>query len=235
MRVLIVKAGSTVEPLLATRGDFEDWFRAGLDLAEDEAPVVSVFRGDALPDPERVPAALVTGSAAMVTDEDPWSLATERWLARYVRLGRPLLGVCYGHQLLAKALGGRVGDNPNGPEVGTVEVELTEAGRGEPLFAGLPTTLRVQSSHRQSVLALPPRARHLARNAHDEFQAFAVGERAFAVQFHPEFDAGIVRGYLGDRSESLCASGVDAERIARAARDSEHGRRVLERFRESIR
>ena len=229
VRLLIVKTGSTIEPLRARRGDFEAWFREGLELGEREAPVVAPFEGEKLPEARAVPAALVTGSPAMVTEQEPWSVATERWLREFVRTGRPLLCVCYGHQLLAQALGGRVDYNPAGSELCTVRVELTEAGRRSPVFAGLPGELAVHASHSQSVLELPPGATLLARNAHDAHQAFAVGARAFSVQFHPEFDADILRGYAAERAE-----GARAQDIASAARDSEHGRAILARFRELL-
>jgi GMP synthase (glutamine-hydrolysing) len=229
VNLLIVKAGSAVDEL-AARGDFEDWFRESLGVGEAEAPLVAPYAGDALPDPASVPAALVTGSSAMVTDEEPWSVELEAWLRALVELGRPVLGVCYGHQLLAKALGGRVERAAAGPEVGTVRIELTAEGRRSPLFAGLPAELVSQASHEQEVVLLPRGALRLARNAHGANQAFAFGPRALGVQFHPEFDAQVVRGYLTARGAELAAAGLDVERLAAEARDSEHGRAILANF-----
>jgi len=226
----IVKAGSTVSRLVPRRGDFEDWFRAGLGRDAATAPRVRPYRGDALPPPAEAAAVVVTGSNAMVTDEEPWSLRTQAWLREVVDRGVPVLGVCYGHQLLARALGGEVGWNPRGREIGTVAVELTEPGRRDPLLAGLPTRLIVQESHSQSVLRLPDGARLLASNAHDPHQAFAAGDRAWGLQFHPEFDADVVRGYLEERRTEIVREGRDVEELLAGARDSEHGARVLRSF-----
>ncbi|MHC5064726.1 MAG: glutamine amidotransferase [Planctomycetota bacterium] len=227
--VTILKAGTTVAPLIPRRGDFEDWFRVGLGLPVSASPVVDATTG-VLPDAASTQAVVVTGAAAMVTDDEPWSLACERWLRTLVEREVPVLGVCYGHQLLARAFGGAADFNPLGDEVGTCSVSLTAEGQSDPLFAGLPPQITVQSSHRQSVTALPDGARLLASNSHDSHQAFALGDRAWGVQFHPEFDADIIRGYLDDRSEGLQERGVDVAPLRAAACDSEHGVRILKNF-----
>lgn len=227
-RFLVVKAGTTVPALVPRRGDFEDWFRAG--LAPHACDVVRAAEGEALPEPGAHAGVVVTGASAMVTDEAAWSLALEEWLARVARSGAAVLAVCYGHQLLARALGGEVGWNDNGREIGTVEVELTPVGVKDPLLAGLETPLRVQASHSQSVLVLPRGARRLAFNAHDEHQAFAWGERVWGLQFHPEFDADIVRGYVQERRADLEREGLDPERLLAAAADSPAGPEILARF-----
>ena len=229
VRVTILKAGTTVPSLIPRRGDFDDWFRQGLGLPESHSPVIDATT-QALPDPGTLTAVVVTGAATMVTDDAPWSLECERWLAVLVDREIPVLGVCYGHQLLARALGGEVGFNPKGDEVGTTPVSLSDSGRADPLFEGLPSELIVQNSHQQSVLSLPAGARLLASNEHDPHQAFAVGPRAWGVQFHPEFDADIVRGYLEDRGEGLRERGVDTASLHAAARDSDHGMRILANF-----
>jgi GMP synthase (glutamine-hydrolysing) len=229
-RVLIVKTGTTVSSVVARRGDFEDWIGAGLGVAAEQLDVRRVFLGDALPDARDVNAVVVTGSAAMVTDRDAWSEQTAAWLRGAVELGTPVLGICYGHQLLAHAFGGTVQNNPHGRSIGTVDVALTERAAGDPLFAGMDGTLHVPVSHRQSVTTLPEGAQLLATNARDPFHAFAIGARAWGVQFHPEFDADIVRGYIEERRAALATEGLDPDALKTNARDSGHGTRVLQNF-----
>jgi len=110
------------------------------------------------------------------------------WLVRAANT-RPVLGICFGHQLIARALGGIVERHVKGPEAGTVEVELTDAGQRDPLFAGLPVRFGVQQGHEDHVARLPPGAVLLARNDHTPVQAFAHGPMLRAIQFHPEFTA----------------------------------------------
>lgn len=233
MRFLLVKTGSTVPNVKATRGDFESWFAAGLGVSEGDLEVVSVFEGEPLPATDaNLEAVVVTGSAALVTDADPWSEATAAWLASVVPRGVPTLGVCYGHQLLAHALGGAVADNPVGRNVGTVDVRLTAAGRQDPLFGRLPAEIHVPVSHVQRVTRLPPRATCLATTAKDDAHAFAVGERAWGVQFHPEFDADIVRGYIEARKDAISAEGMNPHSLSGNALDTDHGKTLLRTFAE---
>ena len=88
----------------------------------------------------------------------------------------------------------------------------------------------MQSTHVEAVLELPAGARRLASSQGDPNQAFAVGERAWGVQFHPEFDADVVRSYLTARRELLLGEGFDPEALRSAASDSPHGVALLRRF-----
>lgn len=230
--LLIVKTGSTVPQVAERRGDFEDWMAEGTGLARSQLDVVSVHLGEALPEPGAHPAVLVTGSAAMVTDHEPWSDRTAAWLAAASRTPVAILGICYGHQLLALGRGGRIEVNPRGREIGTVEVERTAAAAEDPLLGALPDPLRVQATHREAVIELPPDAVHLGGNAMDPNQMFRLGDRAWGVQFHPEFDADIIRGYIQARREAIADEGLDPDALAHAATDSDHGRRLLRRFAE---
>jgi GMP synthase (glutamine-hydrolysing) len=225
----ILKLGDTVASVAARRGDFDDWIVAGLGLPPEQTRSAQIHRGERLPPLEEVSAVVLSGSASMVTDREDWSEQTVAWLARAVEADLPILGICYGHQLLAQALGGRVGDNPRGREIGTVEVTL-EARGDDPLFAGFASSLCVQATHVQSVLSLPASAQRLGSNASDPNHAFRAAPCAWGVQFHPEFDADIMRGYLRERRAPLAAEGLDADALAGEVKDSPDGAALLRRF-----
>lgn len=230
--IVIVKTGSTLPRLRETRGDYEDWIAAGLGASD--VLTCDVREGDALPAPDVPRAVVITGSSAMVTERLDWSERTAQWLPEVLRRGTPILGICYGHQLLAHALGGEVEANPRGREIGAIEVELTEEGARDPLLGGIDSTLRVNASHRQSVLRLPQSARRLAQNATDPSQAYAVGERAWGVQFHPEWDHDVIRAYIEDRAAILRDEGLDPDALIARVRPSEHGAAILKRFAELV-
>jgi GMP synthase (glutamine-hydrolysing) len=228
--LLIVKSGRTLPELARRRGDYEDWITAGMGLDPARVEVVHVYQDARLPDPDGYAGVIATGSSAMVSHGEPWSERAAVWLADVAKAGTPLLGICFGHQLLAHGLGGRVDRNPRGREIGTIEVSLNGAARGDPLFGELPQRFQMQSTHVESVLELPAGARRLASSHRDPNQAFAVGERAWGVQFHPEFDADVVRSYLLARRQLLAGEGFDPEALHSAASDSPHGVALLRRF-----
>jgi GMP synthase-like glutamine amidotransferase len=122
-------------------------------------------------------------------DEHPWPVPEKAAIRYWVReLRRPFLGVCLGHQLLADALGGTCG--PQRPaEIGILDVELTPAGRDEPLFAGLPATQPCLQWHSVRVAQPPEGAAVLARSALCGCQALRVGRHAYGIQYHVELEA----------------------------------------------
>jgi|SRR5680860_139127 len=233
---LIVKLGSAPELLRARRGDFEHYFAKGLGIDFDKCLIVNPQNGDPLPEASAFRGTILTGSDAMLTDNPDWSLRTQVWLSDILATGEtPVLGVCYGHQLLAQALGGKIGWSGNGEELGTVSIALTPDGERDPLLGSLPLDFVVQAAHSQAVLDLPPGARLLARNAHEPIQAFAWGANAWGVQFHPEFDADISRYYIEDDREALEREGREPIAMLRATRDTDHGAVLMRRFAAQLR
>ncbi len=186
--VVLALLGDPGPAVRAALGGFERWFREGLEPA---AEVRVASRHGVREAAKGADGIVVTGSYASVTQRAPWMLALGEALVEAAER-MPVLGVCFGHQLLASALGGTVEPNPRGPEAGTREVVLTAAGREDPLLAGLPARLAVQQFHEDHVVSAPPGAVLLATGEHTPVQAFARG-RVRAVQFHPEFDAARTR------------------------------------------
>jgi GMP synthase (glutamine-hydrolysing) len=234
---LILKTGEALAPVKRRCGDFEDWIVRGLELPADSVEVASVYQGDALPSTESIRGVVVTGSPAMVTERPEWSEASARWLARIVEADSvPVLGLCYGHQLIAHGLGGEVGPNPNGREMGSVEVifdgdeaeSLGEIDRLGPIFeAGVHAG---HMSHVESVLRPPSDAIVLAHTALDPHSVLIFGPRQWGVQFHPEFDREIMRGYVEARREILLDEGLDPNAMIAEAVETVSITRLLARF-----
>ncbi len=216
----VMKVGTTFPATLERHGDFDQWTSAALGDIAVPVAVVDVERGESLPDVGTCAGAVVTGSHSMVTDNLPWSLALEEWLKKLLRAEIPIFGICYGHQLLARAGGGEVGFHPRGKEVGTVRIHLTENHLGDPIFTGLPPTFAVHATHAQSVLALPPGAIHLAANGYEPHHAFRIGPSAWGVQFHPEYNAAIMRSYVEQQSDALKALGRDVQAVLAAVTET---------------
>jgi GMP synthase (glutamine-hydrolysing) len=231
---LIIETGRPL-PALRRLGRFPHWIRVAAGLRAEHVAVCEPAAGDTLPHHDLPAAVLVTGSGAMVTERHDWSVTSADWLRTAVDRGIPVLGVCYGHQLLADALGGTVGANPNGREMGTVEVEALPTAADDPLFTALPARFAAQATHLQTVQQPPPGAVVLARSKLDGCQAFRFGCHAWGVQFHPEFSTGMMRGYIRARAEPLQAEGVDPEQLARAVRPAPLARSVLSRFAHLVR
>ncbi|TRW77007.1 glutamine amidotransferase [Mycolicibacterium sp. 018/SC-01/001] len=99
----------------------------------------------------------------------------------------PFLGCCYGIGVLGAAIGARI-DREHSEPVGPLTVELTDEGRGDPLFAGLPDTFDAFGGHKEAASVLPGHAVRLARSPDCPVQAFRVGANVYATQFHPELD-----------------------------------------------
>ncbi|MDT8437857.1 MAG: glutamine amidotransferase [Wenzhouxiangellaceae bacterium] len=231
-RLLIVKTGQAVPEASADGRDFEHWFIDAMGPRRFDYTVVRVDRDEALPLPADVGAVLVTGSPAMVSDKAAWSERTAGWLAEAHRFGLPMLGVCYGHQLIAHALGGRVGPNPKGRRMGRARL-LTSA-EDDPLLGALPTQALFHVSHFEAVLEPPPRARVIATADHDPHHALHFGGRSWGVQFHPEFDGAITASYIRARAHVLQSEGHDPDSLLAeldpTPSGNRAGRAVLERF-----
>jgi len=228
--LLILEAGRPLDPL-RRHGSFGHWIRVAAGLHGREVRHLDVIGGEALPaDTKAYSGVLITGSGAMVTERADWSERSAEWLRDAAHAGTPMFGICYGHQLLAHALGGEVDYNPQGREMGTVALQLHSDAADDPLFAGLPVQIDAQTTHRQSVMKLPAQATLLARSEKDAHQAFRWGESVWGVQFHPEFSTATMRHYIHARREALAGEGTCHHTLLKSVRPAPLARQVLRRF-----
>lgn len=208
--LFIISAGKTFEDVEQEFGNFDLWTKGVLGTMTVPCTVLYVDDPQmALPEPQQAAGVVITGSHSMVTDKLEWSERIIAWLPQIVEHGIPVLGICYGHQLLAKAMGGEVGFHPKGIEAGTRAITILESAKDDKLFQWLPEKITGQTFHSQSVLKLPPQAVLLASNSHEPHHAFRVGRHAWGVQFHPEFSQQIMVRYLDKIHGELIKVGKD--------------------------
>jgi GMP synthase (glutamine-hydrolysing) len=231
-QITLIKTGGTIPEIRQQYGDFEKWFADGLGVSSVQQ--VDVFRNQPSPSLEETSAVVISGSAAMVSHREDWSEATAQWLKQVVEAGLPVLGVCYGHQLLAHALGGKVGLNPNGRQIGTVLTKLLDSATNDPLLGYLPIEFSSQTSHSESVLELPPNAVRLATSPLDDNFAIRFSEKAWGVQYHPEFSGPIMSKYIKYRSDALREEGLDPDQLLAKVTETEQALSVLKKFSELV-
>jgi GMP synthase (glutamine-hydrolysing) len=217
--LLVVQTGTAARDLVAKHGDYPDWFEQALGA---KLRLVRAHEGELLADlPAGTKGIIVSGSPLSLTAPEPWMEELGDRLLRLGAAGVPILGVCFGHQLLGHASGSKVVRNPKGREIGTVRVQLTPEGRKDPLFSWSQTgEISVQETHLDVVDRVPAGAKLLASNETCATQAFRLSETVAAVQFHPEISPEIMQDLIGTRADAIRAEGGDPVRLRREVRDT---------------
>lgn len=210
MHIGILKADSVREELLPQHGDYPDMFRTVLGQARGEGVVrFSVFDVVAAAPPavDACDGWLITGSRFSSYDPLPWIASLEDFVRAADAARAPLVGVCFGHQLIAQALGGSVARAAVGWVVGQHRIECSDIPEW---MTPSPSTLLLPSSHQDQVQRLPAGSRVVARHAQCEFAAFTIGSHILCIQGHPEFTAAYGRALAGLRRDVLGDALADA-------------------------
>jgi GMP synthase-like glutamine amidotransferase len=202
-RVAIVKTGAPPPALAERHGDYPAMFRALLG----DGCEVEVFDAQAgeWPDAAAFDAAVITGSSAGVYETDPWIGDLLDWI-RAAKGRTGLIGVCFGHQAMAQALGGRVEKSDRGWGVGLHRYDVVSS---EPWMAPPAATVAIPVSHQDQVVEKPADARVVLSSAFTPFAGLAWDDDAISLQGHPEFTPAYAADLTGGRRERIGAATVD--------------------------
>ncbi|MBU2454323.1 MAG: glutamine amidotransferase, partial [Proteobacteria bacterium] len=226
----IIKTGNTFGAIARQLGDFEDWISKGLGFDKKDVEIVDVPKGDLLPRVETCRGVVIAGSHAMVTQNLSWSLAIEKWVPDLIQSKIPVLGICYGHQLLARAMGGAVDYHAGGMEIGTTKIEILQDDASDALFKGLPKAFFAHVCHSQTIVKLPDNAVRIAENSFEPTHAFRIGTSAWGVQFHPEYDETIMAAYARSMEPTIKESGLHLSEILEKIEPTNVALLILNRF-----
>ena len=214
----ILVCGHAPEELAGILPDYPDLFVRLLGEDTFDYRRYAVVDGEAVPRADACDAWLITGSRHGVYEEHPWIAPLEALVREIRASSRPLVGICFGHQLVVQALGGRVEKHAGGWSVGRVEYRLDGHAEAVPLMA----------YHQDQVIEPPPGARVTGESDFCRYAALAIGDTVRTIQPHPEFDAALVGGLLDTRGQALPAHDLAAARASiEHAADVEVGRATI--------
>lgn len=228
--LLVLVTGDPVPPVQRERGGFPELIQGTVGDAWQGNWHVVDARTDALTSVAEWAGVIITGSPASLTERAPWMDSALTYVRQLVELEVPTLGICFGHQLLGEALGGRVERNPAGREIGSVRLHVSDHCHLLPTAAEHEPSVVVNMTHVDTVMRLPSGARVLARTDQDPHAFVQFGRAAWGVQFHPEMDANVIRHYIAYRQEDLVAEGIDVSRALGEASETPAASQLLTKF-----
>ena len=202
MKIGILLTGHVAESLQAENGDYSEIFPAFLDGHGFEFETYAVVDGEFPSGPAAADGWLITGSRHGAYEDHPWIPRLEELIREIYAQAVPLVGVCFGHQIIAQALGGKVEKFQGGWSVGRQEYTL-----GDKTYA-------LNAWHQDQVTKLPADAEVVSSTDFCEYAALVYGDRAFTIQPHPEINQQYLDGLLRER-----APGIVPDELIKAAQD----------------
>ncbi|TLP61620.1 type 1 glutamine amidotransferase [Parasedimentitalea maritima] len=203
MKIGILQTGHTAESLIDKHGDFDAMFHKLLAGKEFEFQTWNVVDGIFPPSPDAADGWLITGSKHSAYEDLPWISELVNFLRETYAADRPIVGICFGHQILALALGGTVERFDQGWSIGNQSYQMADG-----------TDLGVVAWHQDQVTKLPQGARAAGGSPFCKNAFITYENRAFTVQAHPEFSAEFGRDLADYRRDVLPPELIEAAKLA---------------------
>jgi GMP synthase-like glutamine amidotransferase len=192
MRIGILQTGRPPEALCAHAMDYPDLFRAALARPDATFTTYRVMDGQLPSGVGDEDGWLITGSPFGVYEDHPWIPGLEAFVREADRQRVPMVGICFGHQLIAQALGGKVEKFPGGWIIGPQDYTLDDG-----------STVTLNAWHQDQVMEPPPQARTIMRSPACAHAALRYGEHILTVQPHPEFTDAVFHALFRERGQAL--------------------------------
>ena len=200
MKIGILQTGHAPDGLRDRVGDYSDLFQALLAGNGFSFETYNVVDGEFPTGPETADGWLVTGSKHGAYENHAWIPPLEDLIRAIDDARIPMIGVCFGHPIIAQALGGKVEKYAGGWSVGRTVYKTAEG------------PVALNAWHQDQVVDRPPTARVLASNGFCENAILAYGDHIWTVQPHPEFDADFIKGLIEERGDAIAPPLLDAAR-----------------------
>lgn len=196
----ILETGLPPEGYSEKYGSYPDMFRDLLSASDSQLAFnyFAVLDGEIPTDPSICDAWLITGSKFGVYEEHPWITPLSTLICQAYQADIPLVGICFGHQLIAQALGGKVVKSDKGWSLGVAEYQIHQPAEW---MTQAEKTFAIQAYHQDQVVELPDETQVLAGSEFCPYGALSIANKAITFQGHPEFSSTYIKALLTNRRD----------------------------------